>query len=1039
MKVMKNGFKNNIAPLLSLCFAFFLFQATLSGQEPEEATPCDAYERLITEAEAAVSRNDFGLAIKKYNAAKVCNPAAGLEINDRILNAFARIDEQRLDAERNALKAQKAEREALFQAEVAHQKEQEAQDARQRAEQNEQFAREQEAEARAYLSEIYLREGQRAVADKAWDKALVNFYRAYENDTVNAEILQRCYLAADSVLPELLSIRRAGSISEIQFSPDGQYLVSASSGNLQFFNLQGFYDDYVLRSSLTIDDFFFSAPEDSIVATWSRYYGAIRFWHLGRKEELSDYQKNLYPSNMFFDSEQHVFGYSNSEGRLALSELASDSLLSWIDQSTKSAVGLDYLPSKKLIATTNPQKKENSVSIIDISEIHQGKVKFMNTFGAEISEARFHPDGQMIATRSLDNIIRIVDLATGLELEVFREPREQFAGGLRFSKDGNYFLYAVNDTLEHSSNIVLYKRQGEGRGFWKHAVIRVQRGLATALDISPEGKWCAAVVDDRAIKLWPVEYRLPGSNLNTLQSLIYYGIPFTVDRSGAYYARNDTTWAEDMYRASEQHGIAWLPEGGYPFLDVYRHNLYILKNGRQFDALTYAVIEGDHEKAEALLQRGANPVARNEQGINALLFAAYKNDLALFREMARGLSRRQLEREFLWSVNNGPASIPEFFLANGFADANCRDEGQRTALHLAVYEYDTVVVKVLLRYGADPNIQDEQGYTPLLVALLKGNYDMARQLAGTAQQADIRDDQRLSGLMIAARNNYLDVAQALLDQGADVNARDKEGWTPLHFAVYNGYDAMARLLLSHGATIDARNNYGATPLHLAAERDSAAVVRFLLDNGAELDAKTDDYQATPLLFAIGSGNLEVVELLLSRGADPNIHSKGTFSALLHAKSLNKADIYNLLLRYGAKIEKWVMRDTLYFSGEGTNVTANATANVRFTLYAQDTLYRAVGRFDGVSLFGSFDVQGKEIDCSGEELCLQFKGLILNGDGKDGFPKGTSTPYVMSLVVSPKEATGTYHIGEVLNTARDYEQYGIINVKAEKGGKKHRAQ
>ena len=1024
---MKSAFNNKSFRLLFLFLGLMALAPASYGQEEGPAAPCRAFERLLLEAENAVARNDFGLAIKKYNAAKVCNPAAGLEINGRILNAFARIDEQRLQAERNAQKARRAEREALFQAQLAQQKEREALEAREQAEENELFAKEQETEARRYLSEIYFREGQRAAGEKAWDKALVNYYRAYENDKTNEAYLRLCYQAADSVLPEYLTLRRANPIWDLQFSPDNRYLVSASSGNLQFHNLREHRNDFVLRSNWTAERFYFSEPEDSIVATLSQYYGTIRFWRLGKQEEIDEYRKELYINELFFDNQDQVFGYTNSQGDLLFGELAGDSLLSWIQQNAPGEIGLDYLPGKKLVAATYPENQSNSVKIIDISEIHQKKVKFVNSFGSEIQEARFHPSGKWIATNSLDNTIRIFDLNTGQELEVFREFQGQ-AGELHFSKDGNYFLYAVNDIPNRSSRIVLYSSGREQARYRKKAEIRVGSGQVHSLAISPDGKWCAAVIGLKTIKLWPVEFQAPGRRLETLQSLIDYGISFTVDKNGAYSTRNDSVWVEKLFQAAKGRKISWLPDGGHQLLDIYNQNLSIVQDGRYFDALTTAVVNDDKEKAEALIRQGADPLHRNEQGVNALLFAAHLNYQGLFRFLAQGIPPEQLEEEFLWSVNNGTLNILDFFAANGVANINCQNENGETALHLACFNNDTTVVKLLLYYGANPNIQNQEGYTPFLTALLRGNYLVARQLAGLVGQVDIRDNQKLTELMIAARNDYLDIVQILLDKGADINARNNQGWTPLHFATHNGNNAVVNLLLSHGADINARDNIQQTPLHLAARQDSLSVLRLLLDTGADVSSR-DDLLATPLIYAIASDKKANVEALLSYGADPNVTFKGGFTALLQARSLKQPDIYDLLLQKGAVSSKWVMQDTLHLSGEGTNVTANKTARVSFIIYPQDSLYRAIGQYDGVNLFGSFDVEGREIDCPGEELCLQFKGLILNGDGKDSFPKGTSTAYVMSLVVSPGGATGAYHIGEILNSASDYEQYGILELKA----------
>jgi hypothetical protein len=188
--------------LVALCCCV----TSLSAQNPSRAaeTPCTEYTRLIIDAEQAVEKQEYGLAIRKYNAAKVCNPSLSLKINQQILEVFDRIDEQRLAAERNARLAKEAEREAQLQAKHAENQKILAEEAKLRAEANAAEARAQETRARRFLSEIYFHEAERAAEKNAWDKALLNYYRSYDKDSTRSEALQRSFEAAQHVLPELL-------------------------------------------------------------------------------------------------------------------------------------------------------------------------------------------------------------------------------------------------------------------------------------------------------------------------------------------------------------------------------------------------------------------------------------------------------------------------------------------------------------------------------------------------------------------------------------------------------------------------------------------------------------------------------------------------------------------------------------------------------------------------------------------------------------------------------------------------------------------
>lgn len=124
-------------------------------------------------------------------------------------------------------------------------------------------------------------------------------------------------------------------------------------------------------------------------------------------------------------------------------------------------------------------------------------------------------------------------------------------------------------------------------------------------------------------------------------------------------------------------------------------------------------------------------------------------------------------------------------------------------------------------------------------------------------------------------------------------------------------------------------------------------------------------------------------------------------------------------------------DTIAISGQATNVTVNATSGVSFkiTQDAQYT-YRAQGSYDSKNLFGRFDVLGVRLPlCTGtRSICLQFIGEInLGGDGS-GFPDGTKSSYVMSIVIEGQSAKGVYHIGVL--PGLQYEQYGILTATVE---------
>ncbi|KAI0289866.1 ankyrin repeat-containing domain protein, partial [Russula brevipes] len=167
------------------------------------------------------------------------------------------------------------------------------------------------------------------------------------------------------------------------------------------------------------------------------------------------------------------------------------------------------------------------------------------------------------------------------------------------------------------------------------------------------------------------------------------------------------------------------------------------------------------------------------------------------------------------------------------ADAIAPDNDGRTPLHLASFEGDLEVIRILLGRGADTTAQDKDGWTPFRLALL---------------------------------NRHEEVALVLLNHDADWKAQGNDGVTPLHLALMYGDEEVALFLLQHGADMTARDNEGKTALQWASLLGNMRATRALLDRGA--DAATQDMLGwTPLNLALFHAHEEVALVLLEHGAD----------------------------------------------------------------------------------------------------------------------------------------------------------------------------
>jgi ankyrin repeat protein len=205
-----------------------------------------------------------------------------------------------------------------------------------------------------------------------------------------------------------------------------------------------------------------------------------------------------------------------------------------------------------------------------------------------------------------------------------------------------------------------------------------------------------------------------------------------------------------------------------------------------------AIQSGDLKAVKALLREDPSLArARDEQGISALMMAAYAGSPAIARALqqagapvnifeAAALGRGDLVRDLL-------AITPDLLRASS-------PDGW-TLLHLAAFFGHADLVRLLLTLGAD------------LHAVSRN--PMANQPLHSA---------------VAGRR--LAVAEALLRAGARVNV-PAQTVTPLHLAAHAGHRPLVELLLAFGADTKMRDAHGHTASALAAEQGHTEITELL--------------------------------------------------------------------------------------------------------------------------------------------------------------------------------------------------------------------
>jgi cellobiose-specific phosphotransferase system component IIA len=135
------------------------------------------------------------------------------------------------------------------------------------------------------------------------------------------------------------------------------------------------------------------------------------------------------------------------------------------------------------------------------------------------------------------------------------------------------------------------------------------------------------------------------------------------------------------------------------------------------------------------------------------------------------------------------------------ADVNARQGDGMTALHWAAFNDDLEMARMLLGAGANVKAETRLGaVTPLFMACKNGSASMIEALAQAGADANLPNAHGTTPLMMAAASGSAEAVKVLLDHGANVNAKESaHRQTALMFAAALNRDAAIKVLMEHGA------------------------------------------------------------------------------------------------------------------------------------------------------------------------------------------------------------------------------------------------
>jgi len=367
-------------------------------------------------------------------------------------------------------------------------------------------------------------------------------------------------------------------------------------------------------------------------------------------------------------------------------------------------------------------------------------------------------------------------------------------------------------------------------------------------------------------------------------------------------------------------------------------------NGRSIRGdtpLNLAVANNNYDLADFLLKNGADVNIGDYNGWTPL-HSAWSDTIAklLVSYGAQLDAKTNFGRTPLFKAVSVDIfrDIALYLISQG-ADINAVDKHGNTLLHVAIWNRDMELPKLIIAKGLNINIKNKFNETPLHIVARFQSKKEAEYLIACGADVNARDSEQQTPLhWAAARGNY-DVVDLLISKGADANATDTLGHTPLYYALLANDSKGAHILRkstfkernelkalvsyeflsalgSHGAgnlkkarmllvkypqydLANTRNICYMTPLQQRVYEDDIETVEFLLAHGANINEK-DRYGSTPLLIAINRPYLQLVDLLIKNGANVNAKDIDGKTPLQEAKQIGNKELVDLLRKHGAK-------------------------------------------------------------------------------------------------------------------------------------------
>ncbi|KAI0236845.1 hypothetical protein LSAT2_012614 [Lamellibrachia satsuma] len=385
-----------------------------------------------------------------------------------------------------------------------------------------------------------------------------------------------------------------------------------------------------------------------------------------------------------------------------------------------------------------------------------------------------------------------------------------------------------------------------------------------------------------------------------------------------------------------------------------------------YTPLAYAIVQNDQQSVDILMRNGACAQSipcssvDNDIVVSSHLHLALTHQcqpmiidtLLKYGAMTTCIRKRDVSCLLQYLVKC-PSKATTSALMSGIPSyATTEDNMKRTLLHLAAMNSNSAIVSNVLETGkVNVNKFDAVGKTALMYAAEHNATVVVLLLLDYGATVDLTDAWGRTALHFAVRRACLKTVELLMSAGANVGAEDRKGLTPITYALseerllhtrstkesaedlieclarsnenpvtlckrdFVGVvfllaitreteSVMIKLLEDHSYYVSQQNDDGNMLIHVAAEFNKHRVVKWLIEKGG-LDSNIPDAAGwLPLHHAANGGNRQTLFYLLEQhGADVNSATPGGWTSLWILARNGWTDLACDVVRYGCDVQR----------------------------------------------------------------------------------------------------------------------------------------